>query len=67
MIWSTFGSLGPESLQSRVVDIKAVDIVYDPAICLQEGGQREESQRLGPEVISGKIIHPGVNEEEIFP
>jgi len=50
-----------------VVDIETVDIRDGPAIFLQEGGQKEESQGLSLEVIGGQVIHPRINQEEIFP
>ena len=67
MIWSPFGSLRSEFFQGRVVDIEAVNIVYSPAIFLQKCGQREKPQGLGPQVIGGEVVDPGVYQEEISP
>ena len=49
-----------------MVDVETVDIVDGPAIFFEKGGEIEEPQGLGPEVIGGEVIHPGVDQEEII-
>jgi hypothetical protein len=48
-----------------VVDIKAVDIGDGPAIFDEKGGEIEEPQGLGPEVIGREVVQPGVNQQEM--
>lgn len=64
MIRSSLGYV--EGLEGRMVDIETVDIADVPAIFLEQGGEIEESQGLGPEVIGGEVVHPGVDQEEII-
>jgi len=49
-----------------VVDIKAVDIGDGPAIFDEKGGEIEEPQGLGPEVIGREVVYPRVDQEEII-
>ena len=48
-----------------MADIKAVDKGNGPAIFLEKGGEIEEPQGLGPEVIGREVVHPRVDQEEI--
>ena len=66
VIWPSPGFFYAEGLEGRVVDIEAVDIADGPAIFLEKGGEIEEPQGLGPEVIGGKVVHPGVDQEKIL-
>ena len=49
---------------SRMVDVEAVYEVDAEAPVPEERGEREKTERLGPEVIGGEVVYPRVDEDE---
>ena len=46
--------------------VKAVDKMYPAGECpLEDGGDIEEAERSGPEIVGREIVDPGIDQQEI--